>query len=484
MRLNLIDRKWNWTDDGLLPYALAAMRAVWVWLLLSLLLRVVAPGSGDYIAPLTVFALLALGTLLTQYGEFHSKRSAQAAWLVALAGLAAVSLTLYLAIGVNRGPLWDWHWLRGILDNLTASAIVFFAAVWLWRLGILAGREPLTHDTFSRNFTIGVFALTLALAFAFATQVVPPSGLIEPILLFFGIGLGALAIASLQDTRRYERALLGEWFGLNRYWLGTVGAVIGVLLIAGFVLGQLFAPGIPSGIVAVLGQLLDLLAHVLLVIVLILAYVIFTLFDLIGRAFHLQPGSTNPPTLAQPPNIADQFKDLQGQPTGISPELFLLLEVVAGVLIAIVVLAIFVLAFRRFRVLTEADVEESRETIFSIDLLKQQLANLFARRSKERGRAVEPYVKVAGEDPRHRIRRTYQALLAWAAARGVPRSPGMTPNEYLKLMDRALHIYVDPIGIITDAYLTARYSAAPISGEAADEAKRAWEQIARENGKR
>lgn len=480
-RLNLTDRKWNWIDDGLLAYALAAMRAIWVWLLLHIWSEGLVQNPSDLISPFVVFCLLALSTLAAQYSSIRGREGWRGSLTVTFGGLAAVILTVYLVFGVGRAPIWDPGWLAGLGQNVASSVIVLVVAVWLWRSGILAGREPQTFDDFSRAFAIGVIVFALALGFAYATDLLPLTELIIPLLLFFGIGLGALAIANLQDERKYERARTGESFTLNRYWLGTVGAVILFLLLSGLVLGQLFAPGIASEILALAGAVLGILTRVLLFFVLIFAFVVFTLFDLIAGILRLQPGANNQPAAPQAPNIGEQFKDLS-QPTAVSPELFLILQVAAGILLAVVALAIFALAFRRFRMLAEEDVPETRDTIFSVDLIRQQLAELFGRRGKEREKAVEPYAAIIGDDPRARIRRAYQALLIWAASRGVRRSPGMTPNEYLQLMDRALHIYIEPIWTITEAYLGARYGNGTIPVAMADEAVRAWEQIARENG--
>ncbi len=52
------------------------------------------------------------------------------------------------------------------------------------------------------------------------------------------------------------------------------------------------------------------------------------------------------------------------------------------------------------------------------------------------------------------------------------------------LMNRALHLYIEPIWTITDAYLAARYGKDPISAEIAAQAAQAWEQIAREHGRK
>jgi Domain of unknown function (DUF4129) len=483
MRLNPVDREWKWIDDGVLPYALAALRALWVALALHLYARVTG-FHGDLISLPVVFLLLAGSTALAQYGALRARNMTWFGLLLALIGVWAMILTLYLALGWGEFALWDFRWLNALTANPLATFLVAVAAIWLWRWGMLTGREPLRYGTLSRNFALGIAALALELAVAYGARLEAVGALLLPALAFFAIGLGALALSSLQTARRYERTRIGESFALNRYWLGTVGGVIVLLLLAGLLIAGLVAPDEIARSLSGVTLLLDALARLLLLVAFVISYAVFAVFEFLGRYIHLAPPSQNPPALPTPPSFADLFKNVQERPAQVSPEVYLILQIGAALLLAVIALWIFTRAFRRFRTYAEEDVEESRESILSADLLKGQLAKLFARRGQAHGAEVQPFVKITGEDPRDRVRRTYQALLGWAAARGVPRSPGMTPNEYSQLMNRALHLYIEPIWIITEAYLAARYSAAPVSMETAEQAAQAWEQIARENGKK
>ena len=478
MALNLVEREWNWIDDGVLPYALDAMRAIWVWLIFHLCARGLTPTRGDWLAPFTVFGLLAVSTLLAQYGAFRAKTGARATLLVAFGGLGAVMLALYLAVGLGRFAPWDARWFGALAEDPLITAVVLMVAVWLWRWGIVTGREPLIYDVFAFHFAFGVLVFVAALALTDAAAIVALAELLFPLLLFFAIGLGALAVSSLQSARRFEQQQTGQWFALNRYWLGIVGAVIGALLVGGLFLSQFFAPEATAGILSGLVVVVDLLARLLYWVVLVAAFVVFTVFDLVARVLPTVDLSSNPPVIATPPNLADQFKDLRQQPAGLAPEAYLVFQMIAGVLIAAVIVLIFALAFRRFKVLLEEDVKETRETIFSFDLLKEQLAQLFKRKSQAQGASIPPFAAIRGDDPRVQIRRAYQALLAWAAAHGIPRSPGQTPNEYLTLLARGMHIYIEPMALITDAYVQARYSTMPISADRAGEVLRAWQAIA------
>ena len=351
MALNLADREWNWIDDGVLPYALDAMRAIWVWLIFHLWARGLTPTRGDWLAPFTVFGLLAASTLLAQYGAFRAKTGVRATLLVAFGGLGAVMFALYLAVGLGRFAPWDMRWFGALAEDPLITAVVLIVAVWLWRWGIVTGREPLLYDAFAFHFAFGVLVFVAALAIAYAAAIVPLVELLLPLLLFFAIGLGALAVSSLQSARRFEQQQTGQWFALNRYWLGIVGAVIGALLVGGVFLSQFFAPEAMASILSGLAVLLDLLARLLYWVVLVAAFVVFTIFDLVARVLPTVDLSSNSPVIATPPNLADQFKDLRQQPAGLAPEAYLVFQMIAGALIAAFIILIFALAFRRFKVL-------------------------------------------------------------------------------------------------------------------------------------
>jgi hypothetical protein len=482
MRWNLIERQWNWMDDGVLTYALCAMRAVWVWLLLHLAARAFTPTRGDWIALPTVFGLLALSTLLSQYGIFRMKSDAGAALLVSFGGLVAVGLALYFGIGVDRAPLWDERWLRAMPDDVATSFVVLSVAVWLWRWGILTGRELVLYDVFSFNFTIGVFAFVIALAVAFGTNLVSLYELVLPLLLFFAIGLGTLALSSLQDARRFEGARTGQQIALNRFWLGTVGAIIGALLLGGLLLTQLFAPEYLAGVLSILAIGRDWIARLLFLILVIVAFIIFAILEFFARFLPPLNVSSNVQNIQTPPSFAEQFKDLEQRATASpSPEVYLVLQTIAGILIAGAIILIFALAFRRFRYLDKEEIEETRETIFSFDLMKEQLAQLFRRKGDE-DTATAPFVSIVGDDPRAQIRRTYQTLLAWATERGVPRAPGMTPDEYATRLSGALQLHSEPIALITAAYVLTRYSTNEVSTNQAAQVARAWKQIVQVDG--
>ena len=82
---------------------------------------------------------------------------------------------------------------------------------------------------------------------------------------------------------------------------------------------------------------------------------------------------------------------------------------------------------------------------------------------------------------RARIRRTYQVFLAFAAQRGVPRAPGMTPTEYFHFLEYSLNLDREAIAVFTNVNLRARYSALPILDDSAERVARTWKMFGNAN---
>lgn len=473
----LTDYKWNWIDDGLLPYALAAMRATWVGLLVHLWSRGTMPYRPDLVTPLIAFGLLAASIACTQLGVYVIKTTWRAVALVVLSGLIAIALTLYLGIGAARPLIWEMRWLTLLVRDPGATIITVLIAVWLWWGGIRTGREHISYDSLTADFSWGVLMLAVGATTAYATRVIPLLQVLLACIPFFAIGLATIAIANLQSARRFEGSRTDQALAVNRYWLGTVVVVIGAVLLAGLLLSQLFTPGAIEWVLARLAVVFDWLSWLLLAVIVVVTYPLFKLLEWLARLVHLEGAGELPP-INPPPSIAEQFEDLQPGQSNLPPQVYAGLQVLAVILSVAVIVLIFALAFRRFKALMQEDVEETREIIFSMDLLKEQLAQLFGRKGKANGVEPEPFVSIAGDDARSQIRHVYQALLAWAASRNLSRRPGLTPAEYsLWLSDRLLD-YREPVAVITRIYQQARYSIAPIPATSVEEVVHAWALIA------
>jgi hypothetical protein len=470
-------RSWSWIDDGLLPYLLALLRALWIWLLLHLLYTNLMPGQGDLLGFGTVFGLLAAGTLAAQVFTFRSGAPRRAAIIGGSFGLAVVLLALYLGPGREIAPLWQLRWLSVIRERPGATVMTVFPAALLLLWGLLTGRERVYHETLQRNFALGLAAILGAMLVAYSARLVPTTLVVWVLTAFVAVALVALAVGSLQETRRFEGQRADKGLPMARYWWGTVGSTVAGLLLLGLLLGQIFAPGTLEVVADLLAGILRAVGWLLSWAIFIISYPIFKLLEWLMSRIDLPEGDEETMQIRPPADLSEQFQELAEETvTGPGSQFpwWILLALIA----AAVLLVVFVLAFRRFRTYAEdGEVEETRESILSLDLLKAQLAGWLRGRGARKPVEPDPYARIPGDDPRLRVRRTYQALLAWAAARGLARQPGLTPEDYAGVLAGVYPASRDQFTDITAAYYEARYSPLPVPAARAEGVEAAWQQV-------
>lgn len=473
----LTTRRWNGLDDGVLAYALAALRSLWVWPIVYLVSRTLFPGESVLLAPLTVFALLAGGTLAAQSASLFIE-GRRAALAVAVAGLVAVAFALYLSVGREGAPFWGVRWLGVVMVNPGRAVLTLAPAVWLWWWGLTAGRARVQHDDLVRDFAMGLVALLVVVAISASTKIIAPNMMLTILLAYLALGLFVLALATIQDTRRYEGARAGHDLSLARHWWMTVGAIIATLLVVALLLSQFFMPETLGYLAAGVRTILALLGQVVYWLILVISYPIFMVLEWLAGLLPVQPEEGEPlPQLSALPNFAEQIAELTETGPPAAPISQTPFWIVGGVLSVVVIIVIFVLAFRHFRTSSEDDVAETHESILSLDLLKAQLAQLLRRNGAGNGGEPELFTVLNGDDPRMRIRHIYQALLVWSSEQGVVRPPGMTPSRYQALLISAFPDHDEQFEAITAAYDLARYGAAPVPEESAVAVTAAWQEI-------
>ena len=141
----------------------------------------------------------------------------------------------------------------------------------------------------------------------------------------------------------------------------------------------------------------------------------------------------------------------------------------------------------RLRAAAEDEPEEIHESIYSNDLLQNQLAAFWqGLRNRFGGEADGPaFADLTGEnDTRRTIRAIYQRLLARAAAGGHPRPSAQTPLEYVPALQANWPQPADAVRVITDGYVEARYAADPPDAATAQAVAAAWAEIERKESER
>jgi hypothetical protein len=148
--------------------------------------------------------------------------------------------------------------------------------------------------------------------------------------------------------------------------------------------------------------------------------------------------------------------------------------------LVVVLLVIFALALRYFRSSRGDDVEETRETVFTRELLQEQLSSLWQSLLQRLPHAQRaPYLSLEGEtENRRAIRALYQALLAQAKSLEMPRARAQTPSEYESyLTERYADGDKSAWKVMTEKYVAARYSLQTPSTEQVEQMRQAWERV-------
>jgi hypothetical protein len=460
----------------LLPLFAAVLYSAWLgawvrWLVRAAAIDRFAPQfPGWLMLALTLLAAFAARRALSSRLPLRAVR-----W-----GLIAFGFALVLgAQWAMYGAQFPAGYFRGLVDwgfFISPELIVLLAATFLvWR-GQLIGRSLLPHDDLVRAFNVGFFALAVLFIFNRFDPFLSPDEALGPALLFFAAGLGALALSSIERARRQQKEATGLWLALNRYWLITAAAVIGALLGLGLIAVALVSPGSLARLNVLLQPVADLLAPFLFVLALIIALIATPIFAFVGWLSALigTPPPSPTPTLSLTPtlDVSETAVSEAGQQALIGQRGF----GIAAVLVVLFVVMWF--AVRRFRPQPRAETDETRESIFSRELIAGQLRKLFARsRARAASAPPPPYLPLAGPpgDPRQRVRRAYQGLLEWAQTLHPPRAPSQTPAAYADALAQAVPEGEEAIAVLTGAYLPARYGAEPPSP---DDARRSEEALA------
>ncbi len=478
-------RRWPWLEEGVLPLLLLLLRLSWLWPWLTILGRWLLPAGAPPILSLWNAALLLAGGALTvRLLRVDPEKPRRARLLAAGIGLAALALTLWLRWERGTYALWDVRWPAHLGEslvywgeNVSAPFVSLLLAAWLWLRGMRDRPAP-AHDDVWSAFVTGFVALALLLLAARLDPAGLPDSAGRGVLLFFATGMAALALAGLRlarNVRQKDAPLL-----VNRYWLTSILVTILALLAIGLALGVLITPESVAQLFGwtktVASWLLALIGYVAYVA----AYVLFLFLTPLIEWVRARLGEPRP---LEPAGVGEQFEEMwrERPPLEMSPVLgeSMRWAGLAGVLVVIAVafaLTLYVLSKRK-----DEEVDETRESILTADLLRDQAAALWKRwRDRlRRGRPLdELFLSLAGEEPRRRaVRATYQAFLAEMAQRGRARRPRQTPIAYARHLAATLPAASAALQTLTGRYVAARYGASAPDAAAAQRAQEAWADI-------
>ena len=529
-------KHWNWLDNGMLPLLLAVVRSCWWRPWLMLIQRLLAPAEPGVVLPVWLLMSVPLLSLLLARlvappteelssmvrPEPMPKASLSSRIGIALLGLIVILLVLWLQLYRSQFGLLNGAWLAALGDALIhwhsdaipGAVLIGIFTAFLWLRGLLDASMRMAHDDVWTVFQTGIVALVLYLVFSAIGGLTLTGWDGALALVLLGSGMAALAASSLKVTAGLDRALgagqrtTASTPALSSSWLLSTTTVIPLLLIAGVLLGALLAPEMVAALLNWLGDIVAAVGRVVGQIALAIAYVLFLVVYYIGRLlaplfrklFPEQEGDPEPMLPVRPPE--DNMEQLQQQVTTI-PDTYRYI----GLAIAIIImLIVFVIVIRRLRAAAQEEIDESRESILSADLLEAQLSNLWKNlmgRFRQAADALNPFLPLDHEvDARRQIRAAYQHLLQTAEGLGVARQPHATPVEYNQplshsLANRLIHANAgrsndkregsgerpstnnidENLTVITERYYLARYSHVPPSAEDVQAVQQAWAQI-------
>jgi hypothetical protein len=345
----------------------------------------------------------------------------------------------------------DWRAAASLLLVLVGSLLVLG---WGFRVGAAEIAQEGVAQSLARSSGTVLVLFLLTLSF----PVVRSQEMLVPVLLIFLSGALGLALANFARVRPGAGKGLAS-LGLDRYWTQTVSAVVALLVLTGFALTgwvgtQGFAEVITFALV-LLAAVFTGLSWVIVAFGVVVFFLIFPLFQYLGRLFGPLALPTSMPMPSAPAPVPGAAR------APVNPVMVNIFEV-GGYLLAISILAALVLAVfllrRRVQFSQSSEEEETRESVFSADLLRRQVRRLLGRWPHSKEAIPPPFSELAWtSDTRIRIRLAYRRLLSWAAEHGRPRQPEETPLRYRQALLKEFPGQRNEITGLTDLYTPARY---------------------------
>jgi hypothetical protein len=432
--------------------------------------------AGIAPSPGLMLTVLLISAGATRFAMRHTRHQR---WLIVLSGWLILAFVASLMYRLTA-PL---TFLRNLVDwqnSIAPELIVVMATATLWWRGILIGRSSaLIEENLDRTFFNGVLALGALVFVNHFTRHILPSDMLAAVLVFFAMALGMLTVINIERTRE-ERSEDNSWLKRQRHWFATIGGVIGAILLAALAITGIFSPDTLRQVFASIGPALSTVGQaavsVLRPIFTFLAWLITPLIPVLQ--FILRAALEGILTLLRVlqqigvqvdalsvENDVQSFLD--------SPEFVTFSRGTFIVLILIVFALLAIWALRRSGMLARRNSDETRESIATRDLLRQQWRSLLARWRNPVAAASPPYLLLNGADARQAVRQAYQEFLEWARVHMTARAPHQTPSVYARQLGGLTEAALEPAEALTALYLRARYAADEMTFDEAQAAQSA-----------
>ena len=387
-----------------------------------LVIKLISGGLGQSEAALPIW-LVFLAVLWAYVISLYVQTLKFTSNLRGLAGLGITALSIlvlaHLKTGMGLVPVGAF--IGADFDTVARQVLAMAFLVLLWWRGTTIAQDEVTLETIRASFQWGLIVLFAAVLIDSVTSVDLVSGFL--VLGYFGVGLAGMALARFSSEAGDSQVMSFEW------WLPIIVSVAAVLIL-GLIISGIGLGGLDDVTRALLKLVGNVGFWVIKPLLLGLGYVAGILVTL-GNWLSGMFGGGDLSGLARAQEQIRQFHESMQQEVGDGgpPAALIALVKALGFVLGVSVAGVILYRIYRFRRLHQGpvDVEETRESIFSLSQANQDLSTLIsdwwnkwmAGESKDKGIA-QP------RDPRE----VYHALLHLSAESGRPREEWQTPREH------------------------------------------------------
>ncbi len=459
-------------QDRIVLLCAVAVESVWIYAGLAILSLMMLPDGS----PISWVA--ALSIMLVSYAVTRSlSLIIMPKWMPYAVEMGLGTLTTYLVLGtqLQSGGQWiDIGWLSSMFSDSKAeffvrsAAIGGFASVLFWLRGgrIATSEFPVEHLGFT--FRIGLIVLSVAAI----VDIFNAADLrtFELMFVFFASGLAGLGAGHILPSTK--RALA------QRTWVRVIGTVVVSVLLMGL-LFSLIQRGLLSFVAAPLQFILEGIARIIFFVIIVplvfvLEFLISAFFDLLKR-FAGEPPEGEQELEIGPGEMFGQFAE-QADPS--EPSVWL--QVLAGIVVALVVVGILLIlarAFRRNVRWRRVDEEGERESLYGDFDPTMDLARLLFGLLPQRFRRRRTDASLRLPDDEQSIVdvfRIYFGMLTVAESRGEHRRVSDTTGEHRSALVRVFPERL--VDMATSAFNRACYGRQAATREQIDEMQQLLEQ--------
>jgi hypothetical protein len=293
-----------------------------------------------------------------------------------------------------------------------------------------------------------------------------------PLQLLVSVAL--IAGAETEVTRRMAFRRGGTAPGWGR-WFRLVGAVGAGVALATVLVLALLSPGALDAIVGAITTVLGWIGLALQYVLYAIVWSIFQVMSLVARLFNSlfgdMLGPVQTPTMPIAPPLEFPEQVVQEDEGGTWEYAILLRWGLLGAIILTVAVVLFRLSRRDAAPDDDGIVDEQRDSVFSTDLARQQLRDLFRRR----GREAAP-VRLNLDRPPADVREAMLYLEVLANRQGEGRRPEESASDFAARLRAHWSGVAAPLVQFPDQYARVRYGEEERAGDA-EAAARIWSQI-------